>query len=270
MSTYVIGDVHACYEELQQLLDKISYTPQRDRLLFVGDLINRGPQPLAVLRFLSKLPSLQVVLGNHDLYLLVLGYGLMREDAYDHRLEEVLAASDKFELLDWLRHQPLIYRESACQALIVHAGIPPQWTIDQSLACGEEVHHALVGPDFQAYLSDLFGNEPASWSSQLSGQQRLRYITNALTRMRFCQQDGTLEFSAQHAELAPAPGFKPWFQWRSQEPTEIFFGHWAVLNGQCEVNHCYALDTGCVWGRALTAIRLEDKQRVSIEAAQNT
>ncbi len=267
MSTYVIGDVHGCYAELQQLLEKIDYNPLHDELNFVGDVVNRGSDSLQVLRFLKNQPRVNVVLGNHDLYLLILGYGLMAEDAYNHTLQAVMDASDRLDLLDWLRHQRLLLLNENLQSLIVHAGIPPQWTVAESLVHSQEVEQVLQGPDFPSYLSNLFGNEPANWSDQLQGQSRLRYITNALTRMRFCQQDGCLEFSAQDVNQVPALGFRPWFEWRQQDHHDILFGHWAVLDGRCEVNHCYALDTGCVWGRALTAIRLEDKSLFSVDAS---
>ncbi len=265
MSTYIIGDVQGCYIELQQLLEKINYNPDRDQLGFVGDLINRGPDSLAVLRFLKDLKNPLIVLGNHDLYFLILGFELMPLDAFTHTLYEVMQAPDRLELQDWLRHQPLTQFEN--NQLLVHAGIPPQWSLSQTIALAKEVEAELQGPHFKKYLKDLFGNEPAIWNNNLTGQARLRYITNVLTRMRFCTQQGELDFSAQRKTDITDERYKPWYEWRDPEDkTEIYFGHWAYLNGQCDQPYTHALDTGCAWGHELTAIRVEDKKRFAVPA----
>lgn len=267
MSTFLIGDVQGCYDELQDLLQHIAFNPQKDRLGFVGDLVNRGPQSLEVLRFITQLNNPMVVLGNHDIYALILGYGLCAEDAYQHTLHNVLNAPDKIELLDWLRQQPLVYQEN--NTLLVHAGLPPQWTSQQSLDYAAEVHEALRGPDYKAFLQNSFGNEPANWNPTLTGDDRLRYIVDAFLRIRLCDKQGKLDLDkSEHPEQynTERPRLKPWFEWRSDynnDPT-IFFGHWAALNGECDTAHCHALDTGCAWGRSLTALRLEDGQRFSV------
>lgn len=266
MSTYVIGDVQGCYQELQELLAYIAFDPTQDRLGFVGDLVNRGPNSLDVLRFIRSLDDPLVVLGNHDLYLLIIGYDLMPIDSYPHSLHGILEAPDKKELLDWLRHQPLIRYEKNLNSLLVHAGIPPQWSIAEGLRYGEEVSHALRGKHFKSFLNELFGNSPEEWDTKLHGQNRLRYITNALTRMRFCDGFGKLDLHADGNLSSNRHQFQPWFQWRdaSKDHTHIIFGHWAALNGHCDATHCHALDTGCAWGYSLTALRLEDQKRFSV------
>lgn len=267
MATYIIGDVQGCFEPLQQLLQQIDFNPKQDRLGFVGDLVNRGPQSLAVLRFIKQLKSPIVALGNHDLFCLIVGYGFMPEDAYEHTLQDVLRAPDKMELLEWLRSQPLIWHEKKSQTLLVHAGLPPQWTIQQSLQYAKEVETVLHSNQFEIYLTHLFGNEPEQWSEQLTGQERLRYITNALVRMRFCTKEGRLDLETDNAIQHHEPNrFKPWFDWRDpkKDQTDIYFGHWAALAGKCDTPGYHALDTGCAWGYSLTAIRLEDKQRFSV------
>ena len=193
MSTYIIGDGQGCYQELQALLALIQFNPSKDQLGFVGDLVNRGPNSLEVLRFIKSLPSPMVVLGNHDLYLLIIGYALMSPDAYEHTLHTVLQAPDKMKLLDWVRERPLIYYETNKHALLVHAGIPPQWSIKESIQRANEVSATLRGPHYGDYLAHLFGDQAAQWKDTLNGQDRLRYISNAFTRMRFCDAQGTLE-----------------------------------------------------------------------------
>lgn len=266
MSVYIIGDVQGCYHELQELLTLIQFDPDKDRLGFVGDLVNRGPNSLEVLRFIKSLSSPLVVLGNHDLFLLIIGYGLMPEDAYEHTLHAVLRAPDKLELLEWLRHCPLIHYEKNDNALLVHAGLPPQWSIEESIQHADEVSKVLSSSKYIDFLTNLFGNQPAQWKKTLSGQDRLRYISNALTRMRFCNAEGALDLKADGKMSTDPDRFKPWFDWRNpkKDNTDIFFGHWAALNGQCNAPRCYALDTGCAWGHRLTALNLETKERFNI------
>ena len=266
MATYIIGDVQGCYRELQDLLQYIAFNPDTDRLGFVGDLVNRGPHSLEVLRFIKNLKSPLVVLGNHDLYLLIIAYGLMPKNAYTHTLETLLRAPDKIELIDWLRHQPLVHHEKEHSAVLVHAGLPPQWSILESTQRAQEVADALCHQKYPDFLRHLFGNEPLAWHSDLSGQPRLRYITNAFTRMRFCSEQGALDLTSDGLVSANPQRFSPWFEWRDPEKdnTDVIFGHWAVLGGQCSTPHCYALDTGCAWGYSLTALRLEDKKRFSV------
>ena len=264
MSTYIIGDVQGFYQELQALLKLIQFDPLRDKLGFVGDIVNRGPNSLEVLRFIKSLPAQMVVLGNHDLYLLIIGYGLMSPDIYEHTLHSVLQAPDKMELLEWLRERPLIYYEKNKNALLVHAGIPPQWSIKESIQHANEVSATLRSSQYEDYLANLFGNPANQWKDSLNDQDRLRYISNAFTRMRFCSVQGALEFET--TGKSSTNELKPWFKWRDSQKdnTDIFFGHWAALNGKCNVPHCYALDTGCAWGHRLTAINLETKERFSV------
>lgn len=271
MATYIIGDVQGCYRELQLLLEKINFNPNKDTLGFVGDLINRGPHSLEVLRFIKQLPNAHVVLGNHDIFALILGYGLMPLDAYPHTFHELFKAPDKYELLDWLRAQPLIKKIAAPDAVLVHAGIPPQWSIDQALNYAHEVHEELTNKYFLTFLRDSFGNHPTHWNENLIGMDRLRYITNALTRMRLCTENGDLEFDKQDKTLAIGR-YRAWFTWRDKthDPMHIYFGHWAALGGVAESKHCHALDTGCAWGHKLTAMRLEDQQRFSVSALTNS
>lgn len=263
---YIIGDVQGCYYELKELLALIQFDPFQDRLGFVGDLVNRGPNSLEVLRFVKSLSSSLVVLGNHDLFLLILGYDLMPENSYKHTLHDILRTPDKMELLEWLRYCPLIHYEENNHALLVHAGLPPQWSIAENLQYANEVSSVLQGPYFMDFLKNLFGDEPSQWNAGLSGQERLRYITNTFTRMRFCDENGKLDLKARGKTSTNREHFKPWFNWRQseRERVDIFFGHWAALNGQCDAPYCYALDTGCTWGHQLTALKLETKQRFTV------
>lgn len=266
MSTYLIGDVQGCYRELQQLLEHIDFHPERDQLGFVGDLVNRGPDSLAVLRFLYGLRrSPWIVLGNHDLYLLIIGYGLVPSDAYQHTLHQTLQAADAPVLLEWLRHQSLVLPVPDQSGVMVHAGLPPQWTMADCVARAAELHSVLQGTHFKTFLQHLFGNTPAAWHDSLDGQDRWRYLVNAFTRMRFCGQQGELDFTLDDPAQANDV-CKPWFSWRKHLPTEspIYFGHWARLHGLTDAPHCVALDTGCAWGHQLTALRLEDSQRFSV------
>jgi bis(5'-nucleosyl)-tetraphosphatase (symmetrical) len=265
MATYIIGDVQGCYVELQNLLELIDYNPDRDQLGFVGDLVNRGPHSLAVLRFLKNLKNPRIVLGNHDFYLLMIGYNLVSPENYNHTLYPILEAKDRYELLDFLRHQPLLYFDEHHHALLVHAGVPPQWNLPQALQYAFEVESTLQSAKFQVFLRNLFGNEPNSWHESLTGQARLRYICNAFTRMRYCTEDGTLDFHRHSPQDHSDPNFKPWFDWpRAEKNCDILFGHWAMLGGKCDQPHCYALDTGCAWGESLTALRVEDKKRFTV------
>ncbi len=259
MPTYAIGDVQGCYDQLQRLLDTLAFDPARDRLWFVGDLVNRGPQSLGILRFVKSLGDCAVtVLGNHDLHLLVVAAGVRKPHRGD-TLDEILAAPDRDELLAWLRHRKMMHVESGYA--MVHAGLLPQWTITQAQALGQEVETALRGDDYPGFLQNMYGNAPASWHDELSGYDRLRVITNAMTRLRLCAPDGTMEFSHKTGLQDLPPGFMPWYETpgRASCDTPLITGHWAAL-GLIEGPDLFALDTGCVWGRQLSALRLEDRQ----------
>lgn len=262
MSTYIIGDVQGCYTELLQLLDVIYFDDKKDRLGFVGDLVSRGPDSLRTLRFIKNLNDPIVVLGNHDLHLLALGHGIIERDAH-HSLQQVVNAPDADELLTWVRYQPILRYESQFNCAIVHAGIPPQWDVETALQHAHELETALRSDDFISFLKHMYGDTPDEWDDVLNGNDRLRYITNAFTRMRFCTSKGKLDL---HIKDAPNDvddkKLKAWYEWRNDD-IDILFGHWAALEGHVDKPNIHALDTGCVWGGPMTALRLEDRKRFS-------
>lgn len=258
MATYAIGDIQGCYHALQDLLARLDFNPQRDRLWLVGDLINRGSGSLQVLRWCYQHQhALRVVLGNHDLHALVVAEGIVAPHRGD-TLDELLKASDSRELLTWLRGQHLMYREG--DYLMVHAGLLPQWTAEQALSCAAEVEQVLHGDGYLDFLRHMYGNLPDHWDDGLSGIARLRIITNAATRLRVCSPSGQMEFKFK-GELQDIPaGYMPWFDvpHRASRNTQIIFGHWSALGLQQREN-IYALDTGCLWGGKLTAMNLETR-----------
>ncbi|TAK90646.1 MAG: symmetrical bis(5'-nucleosyl)-tetraphosphatase [Burkholderiaceae bacterium] len=269
VSTYVIGDIQGCCNPLDALLHKIAFDASRDRLWLVGDLVNRGHESLAVLRQLKALgDAVTAVLGNHDLHLLAVAEGLAKRGKHD-TLDAILAAPDCAELLFWLRQQKLAHFDRG--VLLVHAGVLPQWDVATTLRLAGEVEHMLRGPDYRDFLGQMYGNQPDHWRDDLSGVPRLRMITNALTRLRFCTADGVMEFDTKYgAEDAP-PGYLPWFDvpGRATRAVRVAFGHWSTLGLRVE-EKLLALDTGCVWGGQLTAVRLEDDAvfQVNCAAAQ--
>lgn len=269
MADYAIGDVQGCYHALQRLLTAIKFNPQTDKLWFVGDLVNRGPESLAVLRFLHTLPNTQITLGNHDLYLL---YHLFVKNPTHQNAEDtlgdILSASDRESLGHWLRKQSVLIYSPELNLVMTHAGIAPIWTLPQAQQYAAELEQALRGDDFITFLENMFGNQPDLWSEELTGYARLRTICNYFTRMRFCDASGRL-ISHYKGDVKNAPNHTyPWYAVPNRCPIEpdIIFGHWAALLGKCPVKHIYALDTGCVWGNTLTALRLQDKQRFSVPA----
>ena len=259
MATYAIGDIQGCYDSLQALLARCAFDPATDRLWLVGDLVNRGPQSLTTLRFIRSLGDAAVtVLGNHDLYLLMVAEGGAKFRGKDDTLQEILDAPDCDELLDWLRHQPLCYTDG--EYCMVHAGLLPQWTAARARELSCEVESALQGPNFREFILNLWGSEPAGWSDDLAGWPRLRVIVNAMTRMRFCTLDGIMEFKVK-GKLSNAPaGHLPWFDLpdRQSRDAVLVTGHWSALGLKVEPNFL-ALDSGCLWGGHLTAVRLEDR-----------
>ncbi len=267
MAIYVIGDVQGCYDELRELLDLIRFAPGTDRLWFVGDLVNRGPDSLAVLRFVRGLGASAIfVHGNHDLHLLSLDAGHGRPRA-DDTLDEVLGAPDRDELMHWLRAQPLMHVEE--QFALVHAGLLPHWDVARARELAREVEAAMVAPTYRAFFAGMYGSEPARWSDALAGAARLRVIVNAMTRMRFCTPDGAMEFRHK-GDLSSAPaGFLPWFAvpGRRSATHTILCGHWSSL-GLLRRDGVIALDTGCVWGDTLTAIRLDDSALFQVRSRQ--
>jgi bis(5'-nucleosyl)-tetraphosphatase (symmetrical) len=259
MAIYAIGDLQGCLEPLERLVDSIAFDPARDRLWFVGDLVNRGPDSLGCLRFVKSLGSSAVaVMGNHDFHLLCVAEGIQKSRRRD-TLEGVLAAPDRDELLDWLRYRPLMHVEGAFA--IVHAGLVPEWSIARARELAGEVETVLRGPRWRQFLTHLYGNEPSRWDDSLAGQDRLRAIVNAMTRLRVCRRDGEMDLS-----FGGEPGEKhanrmPWFDMpgRASATHTIVCGHWSVLGlrmGETVLN----LDSGCIWGRVLTAVRLGDRR----------
>ncbi len=259
MAVYAIGDVQGCHEPLQRLLEWLRFDPADDRLWFVGDLVNRGPESVAVLRLVRDLGARALtVLGNHDLSLLAIAAGVSRPGHKD-TIDDVLAAPDADELLDWLRHQPLLHHDAALGYTLVHAGLAPAWDLDTAQACARELEQVLRGPGYREFLARMFGDQPDRWSDELSGIKRLRCITNHLTRMRYCRFDGSLDLGIKSPPGQQSPGLVPWFElpWRRNRDLDIVFGHWAAL-GHYRAPGIHALDSGCVWGGRLTALRLDD------------
>ena len=259
MATIAIGDVQGCYDQLMRVLERAAYDERRDTLWFVGDLVNRGPQSAKTVRFAKSLGERQVtVLGNHDLALLVVAAGLAKPHRGD-TFHDILSAPDREELLAWLRHQKMMHAGEGYA--MVHAGLLPQWSIARALQLGREVEAVLQGPDHRDFLKNLYGNEPLRWSDDLAGYDRLRVIVNAMTRLRLITADGTMEFSHKLGlENAPA-GYLPWYDApaRASRGTAVIFGHWAAL-GLLLREDVVCLDSGCVWGRSLSALRLEDRR----------
>jgi bis(5'-nucleosyl)-tetraphosphatase (symmetrical) len=257
---YLLGDVQGCDDALARLLAEIGFSPSRDRLVLLGDLVNRGPASAAVLRRVVALgAAAQSVLGNHDLHLLAVQAGVrgvQRRDTF----QDVLSAPDAPALLDWLRQQPL-----ACSAegwLCVHAGLVPPWSAADALALSAEVQAVLQGPQWPGFVQQMYGNEPRRWQGDLQGAERWRFVVNAMTRLRFCAADGTLDFETKEGAGAAPAGFMPWFEvpGRRSAGTPIAIGHWSTL-GLRNQPDLLALDTGCVWGGCLSAARVDGGRR---------
>ncbi|MBK7953871.1 MAG: symmetrical bis(5'-nucleosyl)-tetraphosphatase [Candidatus Accumulibacter sp.] len=266
MATYAIGDIQGCFDSLQQLLEKCRFDPASDRLWLVGDLVNRGPRSLATLRFVRGLGSAAVtVLGNHDLYLLMAAAGFGRRSKGD-TLDEILNAPDRDELLDWLRHRPLCHREG--EFCLVHAGLLPQWTVARARALAAEAEAMLASSSYTDFLANMWGSEPAAWSEDLEGWPRLRVIVNAMTRMRFCSPAGVMEFKSKGEVTAAPANCLPWFAvpGRRSAAEVLVFGHWSALGLRVEPN-LLALDSGCYWGRHLTAVRLDDRALFQVDCS---
>ena len=258
MSTYAIGDVQGCYDQLRRLLDRVRFDPATDTLWLVGDLVNRGPQSLETLRFVRDLGDRAVtVLGNHDLHLLVVAAGMHKAHRGD-TLDEILQAPDCEELLDWLRGRKLMH--TGAGYAMVHAGLLPQWSIERACGLAAEAEAALQGPGYRDFLQNMYGNEPTAWREDLTGYDRLRVIINAMTRLRLCDAKGRMDFSHKTTLDDAPPGYFPWFAApnRASAGTPIVCGHWAALGLMLEPD-LVALDSGCVWGRRLSALRLEDR-----------
>ncbi|WP_293780252.1 symmetrical bis(5'-nucleosyl)-tetraphosphatase [uncultured Oxalicibacterium sp.] len=268
MTTYAIGDLQGCHGQLRCLLERIDAQSPDARLIFVGDIVNRGPASLATLRQVRALGTrARMVLGNHDLNLLAVACGLRTPHASD-TLDDILQAEDRDELVDWLRHQPLAFAED--DFLFVHAGVLPQWTSTQTLSLAREVETALQSDDWVTFLRTMYGNAPAAWDDNLQGTDRLRIIVNALTRIRFCHNDGAMDLKTSEGVGNAPDGLTPWFDMpeRRSSDTTIVFGHWSTLGLVMRPN-LIALDTGCVWGGKLTAVNLQDRSVIQVDCPQH-
>ncbi|MFD1260595.1 symmetrical bis(5'-nucleosyl)-tetraphosphatase [Entomomonas asaccharolytica] len=270
MAVYAIGDIQGCYEPLQRLLDEVNFDPAIDTLWCVGDLINRGAKSLKTLKFLYSIrKSVVTVLGNHDLHLIACFYDNAKIKKND-TIKEILEAKEAKELINWLRQQPLVYFDRDRKITMAHAGIPPLWTLEDSLARSAEVEAVLKDDKrIQGFLAHMYGSEPVNWSELLTGYERLRVITNYLTRMRFCKADGTIEFKSKEGLDSAPTGYIPWFEIanRKMAGQQILFGHWAALEGRCDEPNVYALDTGCVWGNCLTMMDVDTKEKFSTQCS---
>lgn len=273
MSTYAIGDIQGCYQQLNQLLDLINFSPESDMLWFVGDLVNRGPQSLEVLRYIMSLQDRAVtVLGNHDIHLIatVLIRGKARKkDSFN----EIMHAPDRDEIIYWLRQQPLFHHDEQSGYSMLHAGVAPQWDLAQIKSLAAEVQEALSGDNHLDYLAGIYGNEPAVWSNDLEGADRLRCITNYFTRLRFCDQNGVMEFSEKGPPGSQADPWVPWYAVKDRQSAnlKILFGHWSTHQAAKESSkkhQVYPLDTGCLWGGELTAMRLDDQQLFRLDCSE--
>ena len=267
MADYAIGDIQGCIDPLLRLLDHIDFDDQRDRLWFVGDLVNRGPDSLAVLRFIRQLPlTPRITLGNHDLHLLNQLFNQSNKHNPDDTLDAILEAPDGEEIGHWLRQQSILIHDPELQIVMCHAGIAPIWNLSEAKTHARELETVLSGDQFRHYLSNMYGDNPNHWTDNLIGIDRLRVICNYFTRMRYCNAKGHLILNKKSACSPAETNCYPWFAVPNRRPIHeaIIFGHWAALNGECATPKVYAIDTGCVWGRSLTALRVTDKQRFSV------
>lgn len=272
MALYMIGDLQGCDEALGRLLKKIDFSASRDTLVLLGDLVNRGPDSLAVLRRMLALEgSALCLLGNHDLHLLAVSQGVRKPHRND-TLADILRAPDRVQLLDWLRARPLALHMQGW--LMVHAGVLPQWDLTQTLSLASEVENTLRSVDWGEFMHNLYGNTPDTWQDGLHGHDRLRLVVNALTRLRFCSAEGVMEFETKDGASAAPKGFMPWFEvpGRRTLGTPIAFGHWSTLKGSADHHGVLPLDTGCVWGGCLTAARIDargDAELIEVQCPQS-
>ncbi|WP_372763829.1 symmetrical bis(5'-nucleosyl)-tetraphosphatase [Litorivivens sp.] len=258
MTRYAVGDLQGCLSPLQCLLDDVGFEPAKDELWLVGDLVNRGPDSLAVLDYLYPMrDSLRIVLGNHDLHTLALARGATKQGLHAS-LADLLASERLTRYIDWFRTLPLCVRSDCGRYVMSHAGIPPLWSTDEALGYSDEVSSALRDDTLvDTFLSNMYGDEPSRWSDDLTGLPRLRTITNYFTRMRICSEDGTLALSFKGRVEEIPSGFAPWFTWPAERMETQIFGHWAALEGKTGNPQYLALDTGCVWGREMTLFNMD-------------
>jgi bis(5'-nucleosyl)-tetraphosphatase (symmetrical) len=267
MAVYAIGDLQGCLDPLQRLLETIRFDPPRDRLWFVGDLVNRGPQSLEALRFVRALGDHAItVLGNHDLHLLAASWTNSRQQKKRDTLQPVLDAPDREELLDWLRRRPMLHHDPELDFTLVHAGLPPQWDLADARAAAAELEAVLGGEHVVDFLQEMYGNKPARWDPGLRGVDRLRYIVNALTRIRFLRSDGALDLDTKGSLERARSELIPWYDFpgRRTAGLRMVFGHWSML-GEIAHQGAYSIDSGCVYGGRLTALKLDVAVRTSVD-----
>lgn len=269
MAVYAVGDVQGCYQALCCLLEKIQFSPSRDSLWFAGDLVNRGPESLLSLRKIRDLDA-KVVLGNHDLHLLACCYasqpkGPKKKDT----LSEILSAPDRDDLVGWLKQQPLMHWDKTRDLVMTHAGLPHIWSTEKAFELSHEVHSKLMSNNLSDYFDAMYGNTPETWSDDLSGTERLRVITNYFTRMRFITEQGALDFAAKESIESAPRGYRPWFEFEVRRKEKLVFGHWAALEGKTNVSGIEALDTGCVWNGALTAMNVDTGERIACDCGHD-
>lgn len=266
MAVYAIGDLQGCLDPLKRLLDRVGFDPAQDRLWFCGDIVNRGPASLETLRFVHGLGELAVtVLGNHDLHLLATAWAESRPRKKRDTLDDILDAPDREELLEWFRRRPVLHHDPAIGFTMVHAGLPPQWDLEDARAAAGELEAELRGDRFVYLLRHMYGDLPDRWSPDLEGLDRLRFIVNAFTRMRYVRLDGSLDFDNSGPPDRAGPELVPWFRFEGRRSAglSMVFGHWSTL-GQVTHGGAFGLDTGCVWGGRLTALRLDDAVRTCV------
>lgn len=267
MARWAIGDIQGCYDEFQELLVRIAFNPAHDELWLAGDLVNRGPKSLETLRYIYSIQdSCRVVLGNHDLHLLAVANGTRRANNKD-TFSDVLDAPDKEELISWLQAQPLIVSDHENRVVMMHAGIPPHWTILQAEQLANEVHSVLVSADAETFFRSMYSDDAVPWAPALRGPQRWRAITDYLTRMRFCTGEGLLDLKDKSSMKSERSGFNPWFHYAQTRFSgwTVLFGHWAALEGRTGLNNIHALDTGCVWGATLTAFNIDTSEAIQCD-----
>jgi len=259
MATYAIGDVQGCYSQLKELLVKLEFNSDKDKLWFAGDIINRGPDSLKTIRFIKSLEDNAVtVLGNHDLHLLAIANGRKKQSKRD-TVQAILDARDSDVLLDWLIHRPLVHYQKKNHICLVHAGIYPDWNLEQTLSYSKELENVLQGPKSHEFFHHMYGDKPKKWSNELTGWDRLRFITNCFTRMRYINDDLKLCLKEKGAPGKKDDHIHPWFAFeREEEDLNVVFGHWSTLTDPKE-KHFYPLDTGCLWGGKLTALKINSK-----------
>ena len=274
MSTYTIGDIQGCYSELQKLLDKINFDESNDLLWFVGDLVNRGPESLKTLRLVKSLgDSARVTLGNHDLHLLAVANKVRKLHKKD-TIDEIINADDSNELLKWVRSQSLLVTDSDLDFTMVHAGLPLQWSLEQAKELAQETESLIQSNQFNDFLHHMYGDQPDTWSCKLKDYDRHRFIINCFTRIRYCDDNGRLDLSVTGAPGTQPKSLTPWYASSSRKTiyNKIIFGHWSTVQLGNETNfkkyNVYPLDTGCLWGGALTAMRLEDEKFFSVPSQQ--